>query len=279
MPTLPDTLDELTARAKRAKQHIADLDAACQAFFNTRPYEITTKFDMEARQHTTYVTKVPIIPIRIATIIADILTNLRGTLDHLAWYIYTISGRIGRERDICFPIAETLAVYESTKKRIVKGWCDEAVAALDSFKPYKGGNNLLWSLHELYRLNQHRLLARLGTTCTAQSAFPSQRDELIKDFLASNPGHPIPETLLGRPIVAVPVRHILQSGDVLRAVATPEFDKHLRFHFDIAFRDPETVQCETVVETMNEMANLVLAIVLDFSSKGLLDCAFYLAPT
>jgi hypothetical protein len=39
----------------------------------------------------------------------------------------------------------------------------QAVAAIDALKPYKGGNDVLWQLHELNNVDKHRLILTVGS--------------------------------------------------------------------------------------------------------------------
>ena len=64
----------------------------------------------------------------------------------------------GFSRSIQFPIVKDFATYEAEKVRRVGGMRDGAKRAIDDAKPYKGGNDNLWRIHELSNIDKHRSL-------------------------------------------------------------------------------------------------------------------------
>jgi hypothetical protein len=87
----------------------------------------------------------------------DIAHNLRSSLDHLMCQLLLVAGSGITTRD-GFPISEDVTRYESRKAGIVNRVQPEAIEALDRLKPYKGGNDALWRVHELDRIDKHRAL-------------------------------------------------------------------------------------------------------------------------
>lgn len=65
-------------------------------------------------------------------------------------------------RQIEFPIAETSEKYEAYKLKKMKRMLPEATEAIDRLKPYKGGNDALWRIHELDNIDKHRALFTLA---------------------------------------------------------------------------------------------------------------------
>jgi hypothetical protein len=61
-------------------------------------------------------------------------------------------------RQIEFPIAETPEKYEAEKVRKIRRMLPEAIEAIDGLRPYKGGNDALWRIHELDNIDKHRAL-------------------------------------------------------------------------------------------------------------------------
>jgi len=123
-----------------------------------------------------------------------------------------------------------------------------AVQLIDATKPYQGGNDDLWRLHELDNFDKHRLLAVVGIGTskirlhlpTADGSFPW--DE-------SFPGEVFP----------------VQDGAViLREETLPEVDVKPEFTFDVAFGEPEVVRGKALVVTLHELVHLVDGIVNQF---------------
>lgn len=105
--------------------------------------------------------RIPTLSFDAVSIAGDIVHNLRSGLDHLAQHLAAVGdpNLTDKElRQIEFPIAETVAKYESDKARKVKGITREAVDAIDRLKPYKSGNDSLWRIHELDNIDKHRAL-------------------------------------------------------------------------------------------------------------------------
>lgn len=132
---------------------------------------------------------------------------------------------------------------------------------LDSLKPYKGGADALWRLHELNKIDKHRLLLTACVTSDARSMTPAERETIVTRFLGSHPNRTPPDlTRTLKAVIPVP----LKAGDKLYTVPHSEMDQQMNFHFDVAFNEPQIMECKPVVEALHEMANLVGKIVLDF---------------
>jgi len=104
---------------------------------------------------------IPQIPFNAISTAGDIIHNLRSALDHLAYQLVMVGTNDAvplHPRRIQFPIAESFSAYESRKARKVEGMRDDAKLAIDNAKPYKGGNDALWRIHELDNTDKHRSL-------------------------------------------------------------------------------------------------------------------------
>jgi hypothetical protein len=53
--------------------------------------------------------------------------------------------------------------YETEKARKVEGMTELAIKHIDNLKPYKGGNQVLWRIHELDNIDEHRSLFTVGS--------------------------------------------------------------------------------------------------------------------
>jgi len=105
---------------------------------------------------------VRVLPFDSVEIAGDIIQNHRSAVDHLAYQLVLVNAN-SPTRDTCFPIGKDLTAYEGTKARCVKGMRADAKKAIDSVKPYNGGNNFLWVLHSLNNIDKHRLVFTVGT--------------------------------------------------------------------------------------------------------------------
>jgi hypothetical protein len=111
--------------------------------------------------------RVPTLSFDAIAIAGDVIHNLRSALDHLANQLVLV-GLIATPlstplteaewRQIEFPICDGIAKYKSSKAGKVKGMTPMAKEAIDRLKPYKGGNDALWRIHELDNIDKHRTL-------------------------------------------------------------------------------------------------------------------------
>ena len=163
MPTAAERFHHIAAKLVRAKQHVNDLQVLHEAFIKSNPYKVATKRDPQSRNLIYYLSSVEQPGDNIATIVGDILQNLISALDHLAYQLVCIGmGSNGPFRHVYFPIAGSVSEYESQKSRKIEGMRPDAIRAIDTIKPYKGGNNLLWSLSKLNNIDKHRLIIKIG---------------------------------------------------------------------------------------------------------------------
>ena len=165
MPTVAERLRQITLKAERAKEHVGELDRNLRAFFKTDPYKVGSKHDSQTRKLVYYVTSVDPIPQYVPLIAGDVIQNLRSALDHLAYQIVcSDTGDSPPNADgIYFPITDTVAKYEAGKRGKMQGVGQKVFDAIDALKPYKGGNDLLWTLHRLNNIEKHRLLLTVGS--------------------------------------------------------------------------------------------------------------------
>jgi hypothetical protein len=129
----------IRVRIERAKKHLVELNGAAQSFFATNPYEIRTKRNADTRRIVYYLWRVEAVPAEISAIAGDVLTNLRSSLDHLAWQLVLANGQTPG-KGTYFPIREDLTKYMAQRAAIVKEMGSPVANILDGIKPFKGGN-------------------------------------------------------------------------------------------------------------------------------------------
>jgi hypothetical protein len=146
------------AKVERARKHLRDLAEEILAAGNVRTTVVGTNGDPKSGQALQEFVTLPRLPIDVVTTAGDVVHNLRSALDHLAFQL-AIVGR-GKEpsRRVEFPIAKDSKTYEAEKTRKVEGMLPEVISEIDRLRPYKGGNELLWKVHELDNIDKHRNL-------------------------------------------------------------------------------------------------------------------------
>lgn len=97
-----------TVKIERAKQHKEELQKEIKSFFDSQPYKIDTKSDPQSKRLIYYLVKADVVPEKIALITGDVMQNLRSSLDHLAYMLFTVGPGNGTQgHHIYFPIAES----------------------------------------------------------------------------------------------------------------------------------------------------------------------------
>jgi hypothetical protein len=150
----------LRIKVERAKEHFRDLERETLACRGKTKRVPLNEDDPQTKQIISqHWEELQVYPFAILAIAGDVIHALRSALDHLAYQLAVVGGE-GKtpSRRIAFPIAKDRDTYEAEKAGKVEGIGPEAVKAIDALKPYKGGNDTLWRIHELDNTDKHRFV-------------------------------------------------------------------------------------------------------------------------
>jgi hypothetical protein len=265
--TADQRLALIRVKVERAKKHIHDLTLAVRAFLDTSPYEVGTRTDPQVPDSLTYyVVSIRETPHTISAVIGEILFNLRSALDNLAYQLAIVNGTTDEPtlRATYFPISEDAAKYKTDSPRKVKGMSQAAIQAIDTCRPYKGGNDALWRLHILNNIDKHRVLVTVGISLHAISAntiFPRGVIHLFPSASGIQSRHSAPDKLLLFPENP----KLLSKGDILFIDPSgAKTDQRVAFRFDIAFNEPGIVDGEPLLPTLLQLVELVDNTILTF---------------
>jgi hypothetical protein len=152
-------------KLERAQEHGAELGALLQAFLAAKPYKVGVRRDETTRRPIYFLESVEPVPDKIALVCGDALQNLMGALDHLAYQLVCkdTNDTPPNPRWIYFPIADDEAKYNANKHGKMAGAAPGTISAIDALRPYRGGDDLLWSLYRLNNIEKHRLLLTVGS--------------------------------------------------------------------------------------------------------------------
>jgi hypothetical protein len=142
----------------------------------------------------------------------------------------------------------------------------DAIDAIDAIKPYKGGNDTLWLLNKLNNIDKHRLLIAVGYSNYFRSITPSERAAIKKTFAGSH-GRDVPFPYPDGTDLFVPFKapiFPLKTGDELLTIPGSEVEEELKCNFIVAFGEPGVGEGKPLLETLQQMVNLVDNIVLTF---------------
>jgi hypothetical protein len=162
--------------------------------------------------------------------------------------------------EIEFPIADKPSEYPRLRDRKVKGARQDALDAIDAAKPYKGGNDTLWRLHKLNNVDKHRLLLTVGSSFRSINISPLM-GEVISRAAPWARNFIIPELFLRPALDMFP----LKVGDALFIDSIEhKFHEKMDFRLEISFGEPQILECEPIIETVQHMADLVSSIIMSF---------------
>jgi hypothetical protein len=156
--TADDRLILIRVKIERAKKHLIDLETELICFGQQDFHAFTTDKNAQTGQSLEKFGKHRIRPFDALAAAGDVVHNLRSALDHLANQLVWVGSGKEPSRRIEFPIAQDATTYEREKARKVEGMRPETIEAIDALKPYKGGNDALWKIHELDNIDKHRSL-------------------------------------------------------------------------------------------------------------------------
>jgi hypothetical protein len=266
MPTIAKRLIQIDLKVKRAKKHVADLDREIHVFLDTKPYRVAVKRDPQSRKVIYYVSSVELTPDCLPLIAGDVIQNLSTALDHLAYQIVCsdTGDKPPTPSRIYFPIADSPDEYESRKDGQIKGAAQESFNAINALKPYKGGNELLWSLYRLNNIEKHRLLITVGSMFQSVN-LGAHLQSVMTQAIAADPNNP----LHGIPVPTVDAFYKpadglfpLKVGDeLLIDLADAKVNENLQFRFNVALYEPQIIEAQAIIETLHQLTTLVEGIV------------------
>ncbi len=261
MPAVDERLKPVTLKIKRAKEHVADLERELQSFLQSNPYKVGSKHDPQTRKLIYYVTSVEPTPDCLPLIAGDAIQNLMSALDHLAYQIVCsdTGNNPPNPKWIYFPIADDAAKYEARKGGKIKGARQETLDAIDALKPYKGGNDLLWTLYRLNNIEKHRLLLTVGSQAAGVNLGQLMASHLSGAFPAGAVA-----TFESMNIFLNPADKgfPLKAGFELYVGAVDEKpNPKQQFRFTVALNEIGVVEGKPLIETVHQLTNLVEGIV------------------
>ena len=245
----------------RARARFGELETECQAFFDGEPYGIEVKRDQEDRP-VYFVQRAQDPPPLIAAIAGDAIQNLRSALDHVAYELVmtNVSGArpLGH---VYFPIAESKAKYDAKKAKQLKGVSPAVIDAIDSLRPYKGGDDVLWLLHSLNNIDKHRLLVTVGSFYRSVDLGGHITRKMAKQFphLTEMPELSAFFRLEGAPPLRV-------GDDLLSLEPGGDVDPHMQFRFHLAFHEVGICEGEPLMDTLINMVDAVEGVVARLDS-------------
>jgi hypothetical protein len=147
-------------RLSQAKRHIIVLKREIGSFLdNYKKRACVIENDPSDSNYFLHKIKITESPAEeIVAYATDAIDNLRAALDLAWWNLAVTAGFISPNADGKFPFADNAMKFEGLARRGLIKFPQEILSVLMRFKPYKGGDDLLWALNRICATNKHRLL-------------------------------------------------------------------------------------------------------------------------
>jgi hypothetical protein len=143
----------IRTKTKWAEKHLNNLETLAKSCVLDSEYIVRSHPDPQKRGFQ----QISRMPFDVILGAGDVIHNLRSALDHLAYNLVQVAGNQPHS-GTGFPIAESMSKYEAMKARKVEGMTCDAKRAINALKPYRGGNEPLWRIHDLDIVDKHREL-------------------------------------------------------------------------------------------------------------------------
>jgi len=144
----------------RAKHHLTELEREIGVYLDTDPVPVVAEENAEANEYVYKFKIVKPMPAMLNGIASDAVSNLRSALDQAGYACGIAFG--GKGKATYFPFGDTLAEVRSRAMGGSSEIPPEIFAVMEAFKPYKGGDDTLWSLNKLANANKHRILSPMA---------------------------------------------------------------------------------------------------------------------
>lgn len=164
-----DRFESALWKVDRARKHADDLEIEVRTFWDTDPYEVEMVGIPLTGPGFFRVKRMTAVPESISLLAGDAAHNIRSALDHLAWSAVSPQER---GRRTCFPVWSKAAApapgkWREQVSRQLKGATPELIEAVVKLEAWETGrDSLLWAIHELDRIDKHRLLLSVAVAFT-----------------------------------------------------------------------------------------------------------------
>lgn len=252
MESFDERVKHISLKILWAEKHLQKLEQELALFFEQNPFKVSVRIDEEDRKPIYYVASIDPVPDTISLIAGDIIQNLVTALDHLAYQLVRkdTNDAPPKPNAIYFPIASDLDRYEESKMRRLQGASQATIKAIDQVKPYKGGNDLIWSLHALNNIEKHRVLLTVGIKTAGMEVYHMIQDSIQKTFpqeaidAIRSMGLFIKETEKGFPLA--------EGYELYIGAANEKPKADMRFRFDVGLNEAGILDEQSLLKVLRE---------------------------
>lgn len=252
MQSFDERIIHIALKLLRADKHLQELEQELALFFDKEPFKVSVKIDEESRKPIYYVASVDPVPDNISLVAGDFIQNLVTALDHLAYQLVCkdTNDAPPKPNAIYFPIASELEKYEDDKLRKLIGASQATINAVDQLKPYKDGNDLIWSLHALNNIEKHRLLLTVGSQAAGVEYVPTLPDTMNETFPQA-----AMDAFKSMGILLMPADKgfpLTEGFELYIGAADEKPNTDMRFRFDVGLKEVGIVEEESLLKKLKE---------------------------
>lgn len=258
---MTDPFESALWKVDRARKHADDLEAEVRAFWAADPYEVETVGSPLTGGGSYRVKRITALPESIPLIAGDAAHNIRSALDHFAWAAVAPQERSVRT---CFPIwntteARTPDRWKKQVDRQLKGASAELIEAVTKLEPWEAGrDSLIWAIHELDRVDKHRLLLSVAVALTGVGLDGDSYELTVaKKYSGGDPAKP----LALEPLKWTP----LEEGTVLFGSPSDFGATAATLTFDMMLGEPEMLRERSAVTQLRILAGLAEKVIRDLA--------------
>lgn len=144
-------------RISGAESDIVDIKNALEAFGERNPCSVVSELDAQRANYIHKFVFAGPLPNVVTLRAIGLIEHLRAALDICGSGAATAHGKNGK-RASKFPFGDTAAEVKNNVEGGGKNLPDDIKTLFCSFKPYKGGNDLLWALNQLANCQKHDII-------------------------------------------------------------------------------------------------------------------------
>jgi hypothetical protein len=158
---MTDIFTSSRLRFSRANEHILAFEERQRAFLKAKEWSDIIERDPDGANYLHKIRFTKTFPGHdLALLATEAIEHLRASLDHASYAVAVASG-IATPKSAYFPFAQDAAGLHNVIKGRCKDIPPDIVTLFCSFKPYKGGNNILYALNSVCIANKHRELTQM----------------------------------------------------------------------------------------------------------------------
>jgi hypothetical protein len=251
-------MNDAFEKIKWANKRIDQLKVAIDGFIKLNPYSVRGKRNPQTQEPIYYLARKDDIPPDIVLLAGDVLQNLRTALDYAI--VALAPAAMKSDRKLGFPIFESIPPPPDDEAKFAgKVGClrHEAQDYIKQIKPYKGGNRVLWRLHELNIRDKHRLLFSAGLVI--QGFNVGQHLRVTREVIAGG----AVEDMWIQPRGILIVHNV--GDEILRDTPNAKMNEDIQLESTVAFNEPGVSEGEPIEIVVRESLNWTQGIILDLA--------------